>query len=74
MISRLDLQELAGAGGVRFWRQDSPEKFTDVTAQTKLPNAILNARYLGAWAVYIEADGDLDVVMGAKEGVPLVLL
>src|ERR1700688_2345841 len=64
---------LAGAGGVRFWRQDSLEKFTDVTAQTKLPSAIVNARYLGAWAVDIEADGDLDVVMGAKEGVPLVL-
>ena len=64
---------VAGAGGVRFWRQDSPEKFTDVTAQTKLPSAIVNARYLGAWAVDIEADGDLDVVMGSKEGVPLVL-
>jgi tetratricopeptide (TPR) repeat protein len=64
---------LAGAGGVRFWRQDSPEKFTDVTAQTKLPSAIVNARYLGAWAVDIEADGDLDVVMSAKEGAPLVL-
>ena len=64
---------VAGAGGVRFWRQDSPEKFTDVTAQTKLPGAIVNASYLGAWAVDIEADGDLDVVMGSKEGAPLVL-
>jgi tetratricopeptide (TPR) repeat protein len=64
---------LAGAGGVRFWRQDNPEKFTDVTTQTKLPSAIVNGRYLGAWAVDIEADGDLDVVMGAKEGPPLVL-
>ena len=64
---------VAGTGGVRFWRQESPEKFTDVTSQTKLPNAIVNARYLGSWAVDIEADGDLDVVMGAKEGTPLVL-
>jgi tetratricopeptide (TPR) repeat protein len=64
---------LAGAGGVRFWRQDSPEKFTDVTGQTKLSSAIVNVTYLGAWAVDIEADGDLDVVMGAKQGVPLVL-
>jgi tetratricopeptide (TPR) repeat protein len=63
----------AGAGGVRFWRQDSPDKFIDVTAQTKLPPAILNARYTCAWAVDIEADGDLDIVMGAKDGVPLVL-
>jgi tetratricopeptide (TPR) repeat protein len=64
---------VAGTGGVRFWRQESPEKFTDVTAQTKLTGAIVNASYLGAWAVDIEADGDLDVVMGSKEGAPLVL-
>jgi hypothetical protein len=64
---------VAGAGGVRFWRQASPEKFTDVTAPSKLPSAIVNGRYLGAWAVDIEADGDLDVVMGSKEGMPLVL-
>ncbi|MDP9338517.1 MAG: FG-GAP-like repeat-containing protein [Acidobacteriota bacterium] len=64
---------LAGAGGVRFWRQDSADKFTDVTAQTKLPSAIANARYTGAWGVDIEADGDLDIVMGAKDGAPLVL-
>src|SRR5450432_2236529 len=64
---------LAGAGGVRMWRQDNPSAFTDVTAQTKLPAAIVNARYTGAWAVDIEADGDLDVVMGAKAGEPLIL-
>jgi tetratricopeptide (TPR) repeat protein len=64
---------LAGAGGVRMWRQDNPSAFTDVTTQTKLPAAIVNARYTGAWAVDIEADGDLDVVMGAKAGEPLVL-
>ena len=31
---------LAGAGGVRLLRQDSPNAFTDVTAQTKLPEAV----------------------------------
>lgn len=64
---------LAGAGGVRFLRQDSPTAFTDVTAATKLPKAILNAAYTGAWAVDIEADGDLDVVMGQPSGLPAVL-
>ena len=64
---------LAGAGGVRLWRQDNPNAFTDVTAQTKLPTSITNAHYTGAWAVDIEADGDLDIVMGSKEGPPLVL-
>jgi cytochrome c-type biogenesis protein CcmH/NrfG len=64
---------LAGAGGVRLFRQDSPAKFTDVTAQTKLPKPIINAAYTGAWAVDIEADGDLDIVLGSDEGVPTVL-
>jgi tetratricopeptide (TPR) repeat protein len=64
---------LAGAGGVRFFRQDSPSAFTDVTAQTKLPKSVLDARYTGAWAVDIEADGDLDIVLAANEGLPLVL-
>jgi tetratricopeptide (TPR) repeat protein len=64
---------LAGAGGLRFMRQDSPEKFTDVTAKTKLPNNVVRAVYTGAWAVDIEADGDLDVVLGKKQGVPQVL-
>jgi tetratricopeptide (TPR) repeat protein len=64
---------LAGAGGVRLMRQDSPEKFTDVTANTKLPKDVTNASYTGAWAVDIEADGDLDIVLGKKDGAPQVL-
>ena len=54
-------------------RQDSPQKFTDVTPQTKLPTSILNASYSGAWAADIEADGDLDIVLGTQTGVPMVL-
>jgi Tfp pilus assembly protein PilF len=64
---------LAGAGGVRLLRQDNPNTFTDVTAQTKLPKSIANARYTGAWAVDIEADGDLDLVLGANDGSATVL-
>ena len=64
---------LAGAGGLRFMRQDTPQTFSDVTAQTKLPRSITDGSYSGAWAVDIEADGDLDIVAGAASGVPLVL-
>jgi Tfp pilus assembly protein PilF len=64
---------LAGAGGVRLFRQDSPSAFTDVTAQTKLPKSVTNASYTGAWAVDIEADGDLDIVLGSKDSIPTVL-
>ena len=64
---------LAGAGGVRLMRQDSPGAFTDVTPQSKLPKQIVGAPYMGAWAVDIEADGDLDIVLAARVGVPTVL-
>ncbi len=64
---------LAGDGGVRFLRQESPSAFTDVTAQTALDTRVLNNRYLGAWAADIEADGDLDIVLGAERDLPNVL-
>ncbi|HJP91852.1 MAG TPA: FG-GAP-like repeat-containing protein [Pyrinomonadaceae bacterium] len=64
---------LAGAGGVRLFRQDGPTAFADVTQQTKLPPAVLNASYTGAWAADIEADGDLDIVLGSDQGLPIVL-
>lgn len=64
---------LAGAGGVRLLRQDSPSAFTDVTAQAKLPPTVTNASYTGAWDADIEADGDLDIVLGSQQGIPTVL-
>jgi tetratricopeptide (TPR) repeat protein len=64
---------LAGAGGVRLFAQDSPGSFREVTPQAKLPKSIANVPYTGAWAVDIEADGDLDIVLGASTGVPTVL-
>ncbi|HEX8136837.1 MAG TPA: FG-GAP-like repeat-containing protein [Pyrinomonadaceae bacterium] len=63
----------AGAGGVRLYRQENPSSFTDVTAQAKLPPNIMAAHYTGAWAADIEADGDLDAVLGVEDGPTLVL-
>jgi Tfp pilus assembly protein PilF len=64
---------LAGDGGVRFLRQENPSSFTDVTAQTKLPAPVLRAAYTGAWAIDVEADGDMDILLGSPQGTPVVL-
>jgi tetratricopeptide (TPR) repeat protein len=64
---------LAGEGGVHLLRQDSPSAFTDVTSETKLPVTILNGKYTGAWNADIEADGDLDIILGSAQGPPIVL-
>ncbi|HKB67530.1 MAG TPA: FG-GAP-like repeat-containing protein [Pyrinomonadaceae bacterium] len=64
---------LAGSGGVRLLKQESANKFIDVTAQTKLPATVLTANYTGAWAADIDLDGDLDVVLGAEQALPGVL-
>ena len=64
---------LAGAAGVRFFRQETPAAFTDVSAATKLPPAVLNGSYTGAWALDIEADGDLDILLGDRSGPPILL-
>ena len=64
---------LAGDGGMRLFRQDKPASFTDVTAAMKLPKSVTDAAYTGAWAIDLEADGDLDIVLGTKAGAPSVL-
>ncbi len=64
---------LAGEGGVRLMRQDDPTKFTDVTPLAKLPASVTAGKYLGAWTADIEADGDLDIVLGVDQSQPIVL-
>ena len=64
---------LAGPGGVRLLRQDSPSVFVDVTEQTKLPKSVIDGQYTGAWALDYDADGDLDILLGSRAGVPVIL-
>ncbi|CAN5765043.1 hypothetical protein BH18ACI4_BH18ACI4_18180 [soil metagenome] len=64
---------LAGSGGLRLMRQDSPTAFVDVTSLGKLPASLTRASYTGSWAADIEADGDLDIVLGREQGLPSVL-
>jgi len=54
-------------------RQDDANRFTDVTALAKLPATITSTKYTGAWTADIEADGDLDIVLGNDQGQPTVL-
>jgi hypothetical protein len=54
-------------------RQDDANRFTDVTALAKLPATITSTKYTGAWTADIEADGDLDIVLGTEQGQPTVL-
>ena len=64
---------MAGAGGFRLYAQTRKHTFTDVTARAKLPASVTQGVYTGAWAVDIEADGDLDIVLGSPLGTPTVL-
>ncbi|HKC88046.1 MAG TPA: FG-GAP-like repeat-containing protein, partial [Blastocatellia bacterium] len=64
---------MAGKGGLKLYHQESRDKFTDVTSRMGLPPGLITASYEGAWAADIDLDGDLDVVLGATYGEPLVL-
>ena len=64
---------LATPAGLRLYRQEALDRFTDVTDTMKLPAAIRNGAYTGAWAFDVDLDGDLDVVLGTPSGEPLVL-
>jgi Tfp pilus assembly protein PilF len=64
---------MAGQGGLKLYRQESRDKFTDVTSRMGLPPRLITAPYEGAWAADIDLDGDLDVVLGAYVGEPLAL-
>ncbi len=71
--NRIDLV-LAGAGGVRFFRQEEDGKFIDASAATGLGPEALNADAFGVWTADVEMDGDLDFVVGMRSGPTMTLL
>ncbi len=64
---------IANAAGVRLYEQQTPSRFTDLTPASKLPAAVTNGSYSGAWAFDFDLDGDLDILLGNTAGDPLVL-
>jgi hypothetical protein len=64
---------VAGTGGVAMFEQKDPQHFTDITQKTHLSAAVLKGSYTGAWAFDVDLDGDLDIVLGASDGEPVVL-
>ncbi|MCI0336840.1 MAG: FG-GAP-like repeat-containing protein [Acidobacteria bacterium] len=64
---------MAGDGGVKLYRQESPGNFVEITSRTGVPANLTRAAYVGAWAADIDLDGDLDIVLGSVDGSPVVL-
>ncbi|MGB2712574.1 MAG: FG-GAP-like repeat-containing protein [Vicinamibacterales bacterium] len=64
---------LATASGVQILRQTEKGSFSAVTADAKLPSTAGRLPLHGVWAADLDTDGDLDLVLGAREGTPVVL-
>lgn len=64
---------LAGPAGLRFYERQADGTFLDVTKKTGLPADMLKGDYWGAWAVDIDSDGDLDLLLARRNSPPLML-
>jgi tetratricopeptide (TPR) repeat protein len=62
----------AGRGGVRVFLQDDQSGFADATAQVSASAPVADDVF-GAWPADIEMDGDIDIVVGSREGQTFVL-
>jgi tetratricopeptide (TPR) repeat protein len=68
---RTDLA-LCGPGGVFLLLQNEDGTFSDVTARA-YRGTFPTYDCAGAWAADVEMDGDLDLVVGVRDGAPVVL-
>jgi len=69
---RVDLA-VAGPNGLCLLRQADGNRFTNVTAASKIPAALTRAPAAGVWAADVDTDGDLDLVLAPRDGQPIVL-
>lgn len=64
---------LAGAGGIKLYRQEQSGQFKDVTALSTLPSPVLTGNYVGVSNLDVELDGDLDLFVMPVSGNGIVL-
>lgn len=68
----LDLA-VVGSDGLRLFQQDSTGAHLDGTAALGLPGAVASAAYTGIWAVDVDLEGDMDLVLSRPGESPLLL-